>query len=458
MSVLAALAGHPSYHKFVELNPRHTTILNKNPNLCTPLFDVVESAMIAPAEQMMSEGFVMTAEIETLSFDLGRRRKGTTPGEGDDADDFAMQCCSKIRVAHLSKDKRSLSEIMAQEGGQASLQDKFSLMWHIRMRRLMTTLEGRVQVLKMQYQAILILFLCQSDVSLLHNFFQDKTELLKDFTNLVRTGPGTPGYESSATPLEVRILAIECLAAIVGSRDSSSPSVLGRFSWLQYDLGTTRGQYMGLLPCALRCALTGLCELEPLMPPMLPSSSLPLGGDGEEKSSDRTEASPRGQDSDRVLTLEGQGSMEVATAKESTEGADVEAHTIWAENILLLTLSVVNMTSGALAVLTDNGFVQSMLNVVALKPCLVDRSPARIGIDSLIVQTLETAIGNHSPTLVIFKEHNGPETILERMEHELAIMDHQGHRCSQKCRKNASVRSLIGTYSKALLSYLFARR
>lgn len=47
-------------------------------------------------------------------------------------------------------------------------------------------------------------------------------------------------------PLDIRILALHCLVAIVGSQDTSSVSVLGRFSWLQHELGVNRGQYMGI--------------------------------------------------------------------------------------------------------------------------------------------------------------------------------------------------------------------
>jgi hypothetical protein len=80
------------------------------------------------------------------------------------------------------------------------------------MRKLMSTHEGRVRTLTIQFQAILTLLLCQTDVSILYNFFQDKTDLLKECINLIRSGPGTATYNPRLIPLHsgrgVRIKAI----------------------------------------------------------------------------------------------------------------------------------------------------------------------------------------------------------------------------------------------------------
>ena len=194
-------------------------------------------------------------------------------------------------------------------------------MWRIRMQRMLRTLEGRVVILTAQYLSVLSLLSCHPSSNILSHFFQDKTDLLCDFiymmrtgkqsschyysliysfthsfTNsrldvicllaslscslvlcltsssiLITTGPGSSEYSQQpstasstntpTTPLSLRVLACECLTAIVSSRDSSSVSVMGKFSWLQSDLGVARGHYMGLLPCLLRSATSFIQSL-----------------------------------------------------------------------------------------------------------------------------------------------------------------------------------------------------
>jgi hypothetical protein len=134
--------------------------------------------------------------------------------------------------------------------------EQFRALWVLRMLRHLKTSDGRVQYIRQQLQAVLILLCCFPSNSTLANFFQDKTCILNDIVFLLKTGPGSAEYDTSV-PLDVRLLAVHCLIAVVGSRDVSG-SVLGRFSWIQQELGVNRGQYMGLLPCLLRSAMSFL--------------------------------------------------------------------------------------------------------------------------------------------------------------------------------------------------------
>jgi len=190
--------------------------------------------------------------------------------------------------------------------------------------------------LKLLFLSVSILLNSHPNSSILYQFFQDKTDLLRDFIYLLKTGPGS-GERGVDIPLDIRIHACRCLVAIVGSRDNSSVSVLGRFSWLQHELGVNRGQYMGLLPCLLRSTALYLMGQE------VPASIDP----------DTTES----DNDDRMR---------------------------WIEMILILTQSLIQ-TSTALQALTDNGFVALAISLLQQMPA-ENRSPLRLGVETVVVQ------------------------------------------------------------------------
>ena len=170
---------------------------------------------------------------------------------------------------------------------------------------------------------------------------------------LLKSGPGSIDPESIvAVPLDVRIQAVRCLVAIVGSRDTSTVSVLGRFSWLQHELGVNRGQYMGLLPCLLRSTSLYLAGLD---------HDAPLDPDASSLLSDKDD-------------VEQQERLE------------------WIEMILILTLSLVH-SSPALQALTDNGFVALIVTFLQTSPLPAERkSSIRLAVETLLVQCLDTAV------------------------------------------------------------------
>ena len=244
--------------------------------------------------------------------------------------------------------------------------------WQLRMARWMRKKEDRITCLRVLYQAVSILLCCHPNSTTLYHFFQDKISLLRDFVYILKTGPGSSEV-SVNIPLDIRLLAVQCLCAIVGSQDTSSVSVLGRFSWLLHELGVNRGQYMGLLPCLLRSITSYVI--------------------GPDKLDDFDDSSVAVEDSERI---------------------------VWIENVLVLTLSLVQ-SSTALQALTDNGFVALVIAAMKQSP-LRARSTTRFFVETLLIQCLDNAISTHAPAFNVFKDADGANAIIERLSKELEVI------------------------------------
>jgi hypothetical protein len=190
-------------------------------------------------------------------------------------------------------------------------------------------------------------------------------------------GPGSSDYPKYQTsiPLDLRLLASQCLIAIVGSRDSSSVSVMGRFSWLQHDLGVNRGQYMGLLPCLLRSAVSFLNSLPP---------------------------------------------TEETVMEDQAAAAAVRDRLLWTESILTLTLALISV-SNALTALTENGFISLMLSAIQLTP-YKSRSPLQVYVEVLVIQIIDMSLTGHPLALTVFEDLSGIDSLLERSIKELVLL------------------------------------
>jgi hypothetical protein len=215
-------------------------------------------------EELLSEGFILTAEKRSVSYDSNSASfVSTIPGipeiegfrRGEavefESSGFSMRSDSSLQhiVTDISTDNREMSVIMKDIDSHHTnvelklqpLKAKFALIWQIRLLRLMLTGDGRRMLLEVLYHAVHILLSCHPDGGLLSQFFQHKPDILKDFLYLLRTGPGSVGYVHGLVPIYVRQLSCQCINAIIGSRESANVSVLGgRFSWLQHDLGVNR--------------------------------------------------------------------------------------------------------------------------------------------------------------------------------------------------------------------------
>ena len=329
----------------------------------------------------------------------------------------------------------------------------FSLMWQIRLQRLMCTMDSRRVLLEAQFQAVAILLSCYQDATMLSQFFSDKTDVLRDLLFLLRTGPGSVNYRFGAAPLSLRTLAVQCVTAVVGSRESVNASVLGvRFSWLQHDLGVNRGQYMGLLPCILRSLTSFLVSEEVL-----------VGDEGmdEEKnthsmviSTSTSTPSSRGI-KDKGSDKDGLG---LGLGTPIIVGDEYEEYMMWTETVLGLLLALISLTT-ALPALTDNGIISSIATVLGhkhqqqqqsqpqqtaaaattassraaaasnistspdrLSHTIVQDRTTRTHIDSLIALILDTAISSHTAAFTVFKDQGGAEQCLHRTLDELTYV------------------------------------
>lgn len=239
-----------------------------------------------------------------------------------------------------------------------------SLLWRIRLQRSIGTLEGRTSILRTQVQSALILLGCHQHATQLSSFFADKTDMLSAFIALAQyTTHESPTF-AAAIPLDLAVYACHCLTAIVGSRDGNSSSIMGHFTWLQYDLGVSRGQYMGLIPCLLRNNASYLISLQ---------------------------TAPKPPDALAKLQLE------------------------WIEQIMVLIIGILNVPS-ALAPLTENGLILLFLDVLKVRPKYHDVTYKYIEV--IIVQILETLISNYNIAMTLFKDHNAVDVIMERMLYE----------------------------------------
>lgn len=150
---------------------------------------------------------------------------------------------------------------------------------------------------------------------------------------------------------------------------------MGRFSWLQHDLGVNRGQYMGLLPCLLRSAVSFMSSLSQ-------NEDLPSSEHGDESTI-----------RDRLL---------------------------WTETIFTLTLALISV-SNALTALTENGFITLLLSVVKLTP-FPSRTSLQIYVEILVIQILDMSLTGHPLALTVFEDLSGIDALLERVIKELTLL------------------------------------
>lgn len=453
VEALCALASPPTTHKCID-SSRHSTVLHKTPTLCQPLFALIESVYFSlSAEKLLTEDFEFKPSYDEISVQLSQLAiyKDLYQNEGGVWDTFrdmdSVQLEATFSIPSLSRDNRPMWELLKpldatvqfSEGSETAnaaanaahvsrtstaLKQKFYFLWHIRGKRWLASLAGRVKLSLVLNQCVLALLCCYNDSTLLSKFFQDKPDLLQDFVFFIKTGPNSPVYPSlhSIIPNQLRTVACNSLTAVIGSRESSSSSVLavlGRFSWLQQDLGINRSQYMGLLPCLVRMAMSGLSELHATLPEMdvtvvdstqskhastASSSSAKVASSGNEMAVDTNV-----DDDEKQRAL-----MEYVTSPRYEDLVD------WTEALLTFILSLITMTNSALLTLTETGCIQSLLAMLNVHPSIY-HSPRRVYLDSLVLQILDTAIGNNEQTLHVFMEAKGGEIIASRIHAQLSF-------------------------------------
>ena len=183
---ITSLAEAPPSHRSLVFS-HHITAMHKVTSYCIPLFQMVEAlnwSFPVIAEEFLSPSYEITDKHTRLEFDMSQRPKVYGSDTSSDLNPSINQ--SVFVVPDIHTDHRSNADIV--HTSWLPHKFKFALMWRIRMQRRLCTLEGRVTILKQQYQAILLLLCCHPNSSVLSHFFQDKTDLLRDFVFMLRTG------------------------------------------------------------------------------------------------------------------------------------------------------------------------------------------------------------------------------------------------------------------------------
>ena len=187
LDVITALALPPQTHRSINFSA-HTTAMHKSASNCAPMFQIVEAAnwsFTVSAEEFLSNIYPLNEKFKNLELDISQKPRGfgTTDTINDTSPEIAQ---SLLVIPDIQNDPRNIQTILA----ETCVPPKclFALMWRIRLMRKVTTLEGRIEILKQQYRSILILLCCHPNSSVLSHFFQDKTDLLRDFVFMLRTG------------------------------------------------------------------------------------------------------------------------------------------------------------------------------------------------------------------------------------------------------------------------------
>jgi hypothetical protein len=186
LHAITALAAPPPNHRCLTYS-QHTTTLHKVTSHCIPLFQIVEAAnwnFPIIAEDFLSPSYTLDDKHIRVEFDISQRPKVYGPDSPDDATKSLTQ--SVLVIPSIHDDPRSIFEILSESW--LPYKYKFALMWRVRLQRLMLTLEGRKIILIQQFRSIFVLLCCHPNTAVLSHFFQDKTDLLRDFVFMVRTG------------------------------------------------------------------------------------------------------------------------------------------------------------------------------------------------------------------------------------------------------------------------------
>jgi hypothetical protein len=370
--------------------------LHKQPDSFQLLFDIVDNCYFKISlKSFLSEQFIIPEELASISIDQIPSFSAAAI-ESTNITSYASDIAWKIK--DIFSDSRSLAEILSSSDNLSPTQ-KRNLVWLLRIRKMLLSREGRVKIVEILFQATYLLLSAFPDKNRLYKFFFDKLDLIKDFIWLISETPEqlndllihhhgsndermrisdtTDQKERSDELMHLRIYALQCLSATLESRDSTSPPLFVHFSWILHDLGVTKGQYMGLVPCLIRFSVSFLIRIR--------SSSF-----------------------------------------SSLLNDVMIGHAItWIENLFLLLASLVNV-SLALPALTDNGLIASLLEVIKTPAASISprnytrgRETDLLFVDALCLEILGTSFDHHPTSLSVFSESSGLEIVINRLHHEI---------------------------------------
>lgn len=353
----------------------HSTALHKNPAYCDTLFTVIDAVKDLSKDSYISIETFAASRIDlftsVLSLDLG-----TLLPEGDnldvDVDDNVeiLKFNSDDTITDyvdLVEDERSNFEIVNDEKLKVPAQLRLLFLWRMRLIRLRLRNASKWYYYEAFYSAITILLCCYQDTYHLTSYFHDKFEILKDFTYLLRSSPGTDSFNANI-PLKLRLLASNSLQALFASEENIETGIFGRLLHLQHSLGLNRGQYMGLIPNLLRSSALYLVSISEL----------------------NVNAEPN--------TLQH------------------EEQLLWIESIFLLTISALEFAETG-QFLPENGLLTSLIEILKIPP-FKNKSKLLTFIDSVIIITADTCL-SIGQVCSSFIRQDGVDYVLNRLHYEI---------------------------------------
>lgn len=262
LEALVALALPPnSCRCLVENITRHSTQIHKHSSFAVPFFEIIECACAVlpslPIQDVVEESLQLEqGDADSISLDVtalaaikagcgpaspllpSPREVGSSSSSGggvgsssssSSSDNSGSNEAGKAVISGVQAANLRDLVAQAQDSSQVGEGYLFALVWMARMKKMLYSAAGRVAVISSLYQSVAVLLCCHPDPTVLASFFLDKSNLLRDFVYLVRSGPGSNEYRPAQVPFSLRLLSCACLRAIVGSREAGV-SILGRFS------------------------------------------------------------------------------------------------------------------------------------------------------------------------------------------------------------------------------------
>lgn len=412
LDVLTALAIPPNYHRcHLDWNA-HSTTLHKSVDHHDVFFHIIDAAKdirkdsYFPIEELVNRTSDLGTGIVSLDMninpsEISEKSKQSVPA--GDSLYFRVDTALKD-VVDITRDIRTMREIVNDPLLTIPKAQRLLFVWRARLTHYRIQESTIWLSFKACYQAITILLSTYQNIYVLITYFQDKHEFLKDFVYLLRTGPGSENYYPQAIPFQLRLLASYSLQATFGSEEGFESGIFGKFVQLQYSLGLSRGQYMGLIPCLLRSCAAYLVALV-------------------NQNTSTIDTVP--------TTMKNEIMTSVALVKSKTPISNpmkeiVEPKTqdhieqlLWIESIFLFTLAILQFQETG-QYLPENGLLSSLLAILKIKP-FKHRSRIWTFVDSVVVMVADTCLGM-GQVCASFVRQDGLEVTMEKIKAELDFL------------------------------------
>jgi E3 ubiquitin-protein ligase HUWE1 len=297
---------------------------------------------------------------------------------------------------------------------QVPKERQFALLSDIRLAKSFHCRDSRIKAVERRLRALIIMLHSHPSQDAITNYFSAQPELCAEVVDLIRPTvsgahvaphPTVENLLQNVIPYEVRLLAVEALAALVLRRDGLTNGALTgttRLSSVLIELGVGKGQYLGVLPTLIRYSLSCLhtTEVPPTSPPE--NESLEIG----------------------MAFLE----ATALTSSSVPRKFQVEQALAFIDSILTLTSAVVATPAGTSA-LVDCGIIPTLLTTVSVDPVhtlkeLGVENDVRIScmlryVISQAVQLLEGAFVTHGNALLTFHELSGLDVVMKVLSREI---------------------------------------